>query len=634
MNSPGTSQTEIILEIIQKTVSLVAPPPKLTVSEWADQHRILSREAAAAPGKFRTSKAEFQRGVMDAFSDPLVEEIVWMASSQVGKTEVELNILGFFIDQDPAPILFIQPDIGNAEAFSKDRVAPMIRDNPRLAAKVSEARSRDSDNTILHKKFPGGHLTLAGARSPASLASRPIRIVLCDEIDRYNASAGREGDPVSLAKKRTQTFYNKKIAKVSSPTIKGASPIDDAYEASDKRRYHVPCPHCDHFQVLIWTRVIWEKDRPETAKYKCEKCEQLIDHAKKLWMVRRGKWIAEKPFKGIAGFHINQIYSPWSTWEDLAKEFLATKVNGVTNQDKLKTFLNTALAELWEDKGEAPEWRRIYDRRELYKTVPAGGMFLTAAADVQKNRIEVEVKAWGKGRENWSISHEVLMGDVAQEEVWSQLTNVLGRSWPTAAGGHMPILVMAIDTGYETQRVYDWCRKWPSNRVLPVDGRQELRQPIGSPVLVDIDFNGQRIRRGLKIYPVGTDHIKTELYGWLRLLKPLDGELYPPGFCHYPEYDREWFEQLTGEQLVTRRKGFKLVQVWEKYRDRNEALDLHVYNRAAAAFFGVDRFSDADWQALAPQLVGIEALKPADTTPRPAPPRRPRSGYLSRGRRD
>jgi phage terminase large subunit GpA-like protein len=602
------------------------------VSQWADEHRVLSAEGSAEPGKFKTSRAEFQRGVMDAFSDPLVEEIVWMACSQVGKTETLLNILGYFMDQDPAPMLLIQPDLGMAEGFSKDRVSPMLRDTPRLRGTVGEAKARDSNNTILHKKFKGGHLTLAGAKSPASLASRPIRVVLCDEIDRYDRSAGKEGDPVSLARKRTATFFNRKVAQVSTPTIKGDSPIEAAYEASDKRRYFVPCPHCGHKQHLRWPQVVWEKDRPETAKYKCESCEQLIDHSKKAWMIRKSsgaEWIAEKPFNGIAGFHINQIYSPWSTWAGMAREWLASK----DNIEKRKTFINTALGETWEEKGEAPEWRRIYERREPYKigTVPAGGVFLTAAVDVQKKRLELEVKAWGKGKQNWSIAHEVLEGDTSEAEVWSRLTEQLGRSFPTETGASLPILVMAVDTGYNTQRVYDWCRKWPSNRVIAVDGRQNLMMPLGPATSVDVDFEGQKIRRGLRLYPVGTDHIKTELYGWLRLPKPLDGEQFPDGYCHYPEYDREWFEQLTAENLVKRNRGGKTVYTWEKHRERNEALDLHVYNRAAAALMQVDRYTDAEWEKMAAAVVNVAPLTPTAAAPKaPKRERRPRSSYLRR----
>jgi len=256
-----------------KQVALIAkPPPILTVSEWADQKRRLSSESSAEAGQWRTSRAPYQKGIMDALNESNVHSVVVMSSAQVGKTELILNVLGFHIDYDPSPILVIQPTLEMAESFSKDRLAPMIRDTKALRGKVKDAKSRDSNNTLLHKKFPGGHISLAGANSPASLASRPIRIVLCDEVDRYPTSAGSEGDPVNLARKRTATFYNKKVILASTPTLKNASRIEAAYEETDKRRYHVPCPDCGQFQHLKWKQIKWDKDKLDYTAYYCEAC--------------------------------------------------------------------------------------------------------------------------------------------------------------------------------------------------------------------------------------------------------------------------------------------------------------------------------------------------------------------------
>jgi len=252
-----------------------APPPRLTVSQWADQHRKLSPEASAEPGQWDTSRAEFQRGIMDAVSDPLIEEVVVMKSAQVGWTEIINNIAGYFIDQDPAPIMVMQPTLEMAEGWSTDRLAPMVRDSPRLAAKIADAKSRDSGNKLLQKRFPGGQLVIVGANSPASLASRPMRVILADEVDRYPASAGVEGDPLTLAYKRTNNFWNRRKLAGSTPTIAGSSRIEAKFDESDKRFFFVPCPHCDEHQVLKWEQVRWEKTksgahRADTAHYVCE----------------------------------------------------------------------------------------------------------------------------------------------------------------------------------------------------------------------------------------------------------------------------------------------------------------------------------------------------------------------------
>jgi len=290
------------------------PVPRLTVSEWADTHRKLSPEASSEPGQWTTARAEYQREILDAISDPDTHTVVVMCSAQVGKTEMLLNAVGYFIHQDPSPILLIQPNQEPmAETFSKDRLAPMLRDTPCLQGLVSEPKSRDSANTILHKQFPGGHITIAGANSEASLASRPIRIVLCDEVDKYPAAVGKSGDPVSMAKMRSTTFWNRKLALTSTPSLKGYSRIDDAYTESDMRRYFVPCHKCGLFQVLDWARVKWDDGKPETARYECE-CGSTWNDGQRWKAVRHGKWEAEKPFTGVAGFHFRVFIPRGSGW--------------------------------------------------------------------------------------------------------------------------------------------------------------------------------------------------------------------------------------------------------------------------------------------------------------------------------
>jgi phage terminase large subunit GpA-like protein len=376
----------------------VKPPEKLTVSQWSDRHRVLSSEASSEAGKWDTSRAEYQRGIMDAFSDSTIHTVVFMSSAQVGKTSILENIIGYFISYDPSPILLLQPTLEMAQTFSKDRLSPMVRDTELLREKLSDFKAKSSGNTILHKTFTGGHITMAGANSPASLASRPIRVVLADEVDRYPMSAGEEGDPLSLAYKRTTTFWNKKRMAVSTPTVKGFSRIESAYNESDQRKFYVPCPHCETKQVLKWSHVQWDDGKPETAKYYCESCGAGWSDAERWNAVRYGEWLADNPtIKGVAGFWLNEIYSPWVKLSEMAKNFLEAKKSPHT----LKTFVNTSLGETWEEQGDGVEDDALLARRETYELIPNDGLILTCGVDIQDDRIEGEIKAWGEDEQSW-----------------------------------------------------------------------------------------------------------------------------------------------------------------------------------------------------------------------------------------
>lgn len=577
---------------------------------------------------------------MDAFSDPAVHTVVIMSSAQVGKTEIVLNAIGFFADQDPAPILVLQPTIEMGEAFSKDRLAPMLRDTPALRDKVKDPRARDSGNTLLHKSFPGGHITIAGANSAASLASRPIRVLLSDEVDRYPASAGTEGDPLSLARKRTTTFWNRKILVVSTPTVKGASRIEAAYEESDRRVYLVPCPSCGHEQRLAWQQVRWPDGRPEAAEYACEGCGSLWGDAARWGAVRRGRWEATGEFRGVAGFHLSELYSPWRKLGETARDFVEAK----DHPERLRTWVNTALGETWQEQGEAPEWRRLADRREAWRagTVPEDALILTAGADVQKDRVEVDVWAWGRGLESWLIDHIVVPHGPDRAECWSAMDEVLVRTWRHASGADMRLTRLAIDTGYETAAVYAWARSAGFAVVAPVKGVEGFSRsaPVTGPTYVDATVNGRKLKKGARLWTVATATFKSDTYQRLRQEWPTPeeraaGAPMPPGAVHLPTWvDDEWLKQLTAEQLVTgrTRQGFERRE-WQKMRERNEALDCRVYARAAAWIVGADRWSESQWAKLSVGLRPQEPLPqrvPQTTPPPPSAPRRRvvRSSYM------
>lgn len=614
------------------------PPPQLTTSQWADRERYLSPESSAEPGKWITDRAPYAREPMDEITNPRVHTVVLCWSSQVGKSEVLLNGQGYFIDQDPCPQLMLQPTLDMAEAYSKDRLAPMIRDTPALRAKVKDVRSRDSGNTLLQKKFPGGHLTIAGANSPASLAMRPVRVVWMDERDRFPESAGTEGDPCALAEKRSSTFYNRKTIKVSSPSKKKGG-IKDDYDASDQRVCLLPCPHCGTYQQLKFGNLEWEGDdiktfKPETVRMLCIECREPIDDAEKGEMLARLKWVAQAPFNGVAGFFLNELYSPWRRWWQVVEDFLKKK----DKPDQLRVWKNTALAEIYEEKGEAPEWKQLYDRREHYRmgTVPYGVLFLTAGADVQKNRIEVEVVGWGFEKESWSIAYRVIEGDTSTPEPWAKLDELLREEFPHVSGElTMPIVRLAVDSGFNTQTVYSWARKYPGGRVMAVKGNDSLPMTVAAARTVDVRKSGKTSRRGFKYWPVGSSVVKSELYGWLHMPKPEDLSQPYPGFCHFPEYEEEYFKQITAEQQVYKKmKNGGARQVWEKTRDRNEALDCRVYARAAASAYGIDRFTKQQWERMSHAVparplmpvVPKEEPKAQEQPPPPsAPPPKPKA---------
>jgi phage terminase large subunit GpA-like protein len=508
---------------------------------------------------------------MDAVSDPEVETVVAMTSAQIGKTEVVNNVVGYHVEQDPCPILVLQPTLEMAQTWSKDRLAPMLRDTPCLHGLVRDARARDSGNTMLHKQFPGGHITMCGANSPAGLASRPIRVVLSDEVDRYPFSAGTEGDPVGLAEKRATTFFNRKKVRTSTPTLKGVSRIEAAYLASDRRRYHVPCPHCDHMQVLRWHNIRWDKDAdgnhlPETAAYYCEECGGQITDADKARLLGRGEWRAEAPFAGTAGFHISALYSPWVTFAEIVREFSAAK----HSPELLQVWTNTVLGEPWEEEGQQADDGALLSRREVYgPIVPEGAGLLTAGVDVQGDRLEVEVLAWGLASETWSMETRVIPGDPTKPEVWSDLNDYLLWPWQHECGQQIRVVCACVDSGYLTDEVYKFVRPRAARRVFAVKGIDGPGKPIaGRPSTA----NAGKVA----LYPVGVDTAKDALFARLRI------GTHGPGFQHFTaDHDEEYFQQLTAEKKVTRFvKGFP-VPSWVKTRARNEALDIRVYAMAA-----------------------------------------------------
>ncbi len=624
-------------EIEQAWRDGLTPDPLLSVSEWSDQHRMLSSKASAEPGRWRTSRTPYLKDIMDCLSpSSAVERVVFMKAAQVGATECGSSWLGYIIHHAPGPVMAVWPTVDMARRNSKQRIDPLIEESPVLRELIAPARSRDSGNTILAKEFRGGVLVMTGANSAVGLRSMPVRYLFLDEVDGYPLDVEGEGDAISLAEARTRTFTRRKIFIVSTPTIAGVSAIEREYEASDQRRYFVPCPHCDHRQWLRFEQLRWQKAKPETAAYVCENCEQPIAEHHKTWMLENGQWrsmLQTDTASGIriktAGFHLSSLYSPvgWRSWRDIAAAWESAVSKESGSAAAIKTFKNTELGETWLEEGEAPDWQRLLERREDYRigTVPTGGLLLVGGADIQKDRIEVSIWAYGRGKECWLVEHRVLMGDTARDAVWKRLAELLTERWTHESGALMPLTRLALDTGYATQEAYAFARNCHDPRLMPVKGVRSGAMGgsalIGTPTAVDVTQGGKRLRRGIKLYSVAVGMAKMELYNNLRKSADVgaDGStpVYPAGYVHLPKVDAEFVQQLCAESLVTRhdRNGFAHRE-WQKMRERNEALDVYVYARAAASSVGLDRFEERHWRELAKQL-GIHP--PPEPAVRPIP---------------
>jgi phage terminase large subunit GpA-like protein len=622
------------------------------LSRWAEQNITLSREYARQADQLRLFG--WQREIFDSFTDPRVSEIVLMCGTQMVKTLFIQAAIAYAIAEQPGPILVLQPSEGDAKAFSKERLTPMLRDCEVLHGKVARAKSRDSANTIQEKWFPGGMLAVDGAISPANVARRSIRYFFADEVDKYGVSAGVEGDVIALGDERVATYESlgKKI-RTCSPTIAGRSRIGRLYAATDRRKPWVACPGCAAYQVLVWSQVVFDP-----VGYRCAHCGDLWGDIERWAACDKGvEWRAEAPFSGRAGFWISHLYSPWKTLAAMVEKYQASH----RDPQAYKVFVNTTLAELWEEQGETPDYELLLARREDYPAneeavVPERGLFLTAAVDVQESppRLEYEVVAWGRDRENWSLAYGTIQAlasngqplPVSSPEVWAELDRqVLQRTFPHALGGELPVMVMAIDTGMRPQPVYSFARRHARpaysasgirivapRTVVPVKGNEDPLRIISKISRED----ASRKRQNIRIVSIGTHAAKQEIYDALREIVPSADGSPVPRCHHFPAYGKEYFEGLCAEIRLVKENG--RIEWRKKPNVRNEPLDLKVYNRAAASMFGIDRFGKKQWAALERMVAPSRAIsmpepaaeaQPASPAAAPPPPpvkrRKPRT---------
>jgi phage terminase large subunit GpA-like protein len=564
------------------------PPPELSVSEWAIRNRILPKGTSSRPGPFKPEK--FQIEMMDVILDPLVHEVVVMKSTQVGYSDAVLNnIVGYYVDADPKPILLVQPTIDNARDYGKKRITPMIEACPALRSKIRPPEARRSGNTLELKEFPGGFLKLTGANSGAGLRSDAVPIALFDEVDGYPLDVDGEGSPVAIGTRRTDSFADYKIVKGSTPAKpKGISPIEREFLRSDMRRFFVNCPYCGFSQVLWWRdpaskayRLFYSVSAdgqvdPASVAYICAGCQKKIPERFKQQMLNAGVWIAEFSGRPIAGFHINALYSPWrENWHALAQEW--HEANKENNPEKLKAFINLRLGETWEESGDSIEAFTLKSRLEPYQAeVPDGVGLLTASVDVQNDRLECVVKGWGEKEESWLIAYQQLFGDPGQEQVWTELDSFLLSHWTHASGQKVKITCTMIDSGgSHADSVYRFVRARQGRKIFALKGSSEA----GKEILGKFSINNQY---RVKLFMIGTDTAKDRIFARLKIPSP------GPGYMHLPDFaEDEYLAQLTAEKAVRRyRRGKGTVREYIKIRARNEALDLEVYALAALYVLG------------------------------------------------
>jgi phage terminase large subunit GpA-like protein len=573
---------------IFRGLDVFTPKPPMTLSEWADEYAYIPA-GSAEPGKFITAIAEYQRQPMMALSDPHIRKVVLIWAAQTGKSQILNNAFGYYAHYDPSYMLMIQPTLDRAEEYSKIRIAPMIRETPVLRELFPDPRSRDSGNTLLLKEFPGGWFAMVGANAPSGLASKPVRILFADEVDRFPESAGTEGDVLDLVYIRLTTFWNSKAAETSTPLIKGQSRIVQSWEESDQRYYLVPCPHCGLEQALQWggkeagpglkfTTDTTESGqvRPKDVWYECVNgCR--IEEASKYEMVRVGHWSpsAESRDGRTAGFHLNALYSPWVEWTRLVLEWLSAQ----RDAEKLQVFTNTRLAEAWELKGDGAEDSALKARKEPKQKdkLPARVLMLTMGVDVQRDRLEATIWGWGLDNESWIIHHRIMRNSPALPEAhpespWRELDDYRKSAFEHPSGKSMRIDCTCVDSGDQTKLVYDYTRKRERQRVYATKG-----VPGFGKALVN---NGSRPDKNKTLlYLIGVDTAKERIYSGLKQ------EKVGAGYVHIlddPSLGEEYLRQLASEHLVTRKhKGRPVLGFELREGRRNEALDCGVMAMAA-----------------------------------------------------
>lgn len=609
---------------------IFVPPPRLTVSQWADANRILPSHSPK-PGRWRTDFVPYLRDIMDSLGNDVIREVVFAKSAQVGGTSCGENWLAYLIDNDPCGILMLWPTEKKLRSWSRKMLKSLIEDTPCLAAKFPQSGRRETGQTISSREFPGGFLQLLTAKSTSDLRSTTARCGIVEETDEIDAEIKGQGDPIEQFDARFRNFWNSKQYKVSTPTIEG-SRIWGEYEKSTQHRFHVPCPHCGHEQTLKWRdgtddqdeagayRLIWQEDEngeviPGATAYLCESCDEIIQEHHKMAMLLAGRWIATHPHRFVVGYHINTLYSPLCTWDDIARAFLKAK----RSPEKMQTFVNLWLGLPYKEPGSKIDASFLKNRAETYGegiVVPHGVGMLVAGVDVQGDRLEIAVWGIGEGDTLWLISWEELTGDPGQKEVWASLDANLLAPRKHVSGAEVRIEAACIDANYQTDSVHQFTTPRFNRNIIPTIGREGRGRKLIEPPKPDKYKRTARERH--PAYTVGTDTGKDFLFGRLKLEPKPDGTL-PPGYVHFPtSVEDVFYDQLTAERLVTKYRAGRPIRVWKQIEGRrNEALDTSIYALAAYRFLTMGTAPK-----VTPAILAERAKALSEWTPPPEEPER------------
>ena len=606
-------------ELVRLTMDMFRPPTDLTVSEWADKYRRLAGSGSSEQGKWRTDRAPYQREIMDSFSQRGVHDIAIMSGAQVGKTVMVSNMMGYVIDQRPGPSLLVMPAEDDTDNYSKERLAPDIEATPVLRAKVFGG----NESTIRMKRFPGGFISMTGAMSPGGLKSRPIRYLFMDEVDGYPASAGVEGDPVSLAKKRTQTFgATAKRVCTSTPTLKTTSRIYREFQHGTQEEWEITCKHCGEHSPILFDDIRFEKTEHTvngaqkeytvtSAVWRCPRCKGVMQE----WEVKRApaRWVMHNPSALAAGFrsfHVNSFVSPWSDWRAICKRFLDSK----DDVEMLKTFYNLELGIPFEHRESTAIPEQMYLRREKYRAeVPRGALVLTIGIDTQENRLEYEVRGWGRNEESWGIQYGVIPGRADEETTWEMVEQLLDREWHTEGGKTVKAAVTFMDAGgHYWDAVMENCYRLRHKRIYPIKGDNKDSGPLVR--------HTKSTKRGQNLFLLNV------YVGKRAVLYNAGVEKPGPRYMHFPDdeergYDESYFRGLISEQVKPVKKRGVYVEEWVKIHERNEPLDICNYARCAFKGFKIDL------DAMENRLYGEKKVQLADTGGKPKKPK----GLISSG---
>lgn len=595
-------------ELLSEALEVLQPKENLNLVEWSDKKRRLSPEISAEAGPWRTERTPYMYEPMLAFTDPKVRNIIVVAGSQVGKTELLLNALGYIIDQEPGSVIYAVPTKDDARTFSEERVSLMVRDCESVSKKLKHKGGRK--DTILYKKFVGGQLKLVGTEVPQALAGTPARYILGDERDRWATSTGKEGDPWELLKARQTTYYNAKSLEVSTPTIKGSSAIENSFYKGTQERWCHECPECHEYTNITFDTIRFNYECTTINNQKiytvtrigfvCPHCGCF--HSEQTMKRQPAKWIAKNPDaykRGIRSFWLNAFCSPWATWTDIVIAFLEAK----DDPAKLQVVFNTKLGELWEDRGDVVGEDDMLDRCERYEAdLPDGVLALTCGVDTQDDRLEYEVVGYGFFKETWGIRKGYIIGSPDDPKVWAQLDEVIDKKYTYRDGKGLNVGITFVDSGgHYTQEVYEECRKRTFKNVFAIKGRGGEGVPyVSKPTKVGI--------RGTKkktwLYTIGVDAGKTVIMSNLMVESP------GASYCHFPandglNYDTYYFNCLLSEKKVLKRTSLGNKWIWELIpgHKRNEALDCRNYANAAFSVWS------PDLEKIFNKLKGLEAPK-------------------------